>query len=316
LYSAALLINTCNEQEHGLNTRSKLFYSYVFFVLLYAAITLLGTPNPETLARYSISPQALHLIQLTVIIPLSAIWFAAFYGLGKMRDYTALIKRSKDGKEVTYLTKGIMILAFSLPITNIIRAALNSYSAKHTDALDTTTIIANYVGMLLYLAAFLYISRGARGLSELARQRPTYRAVNILAAVFIVVGVLYCYLVLNMRSPSATYYMPTSVALVTLVIPYLYTWFLGMLATYEMWLYAKKISGVIFKRGWSLLTLGISSIIITSILFQFLTTANAQVRALPLNQVLILVYLLLALMSVGYVLLALGAKRLRKIEEV
>src|SRR5690242_12023461 len=95
--------------------RSKLFYTYVAFVLLYAVSFMFNRPI-ATLQRLELSDLQYRLISLSVLIPLVLIWFAAFYGYAKLRAYTNLIKDSPDGKYVACITTGLMVLAIGLPL--------------------------------------------------------------------------------------------------------------------------------------------------------------------------------------------------------
>jgi sulfite exporter TauE/SafE len=98
-------------------------------------------------------------------------------------------------------------------------------------------------------------------------------------------------------------------------MPYIYTWFIGLLAAYEIYLYAFKTPGIIYRRALKLLALGLGWTIAVSVLSQYITTLT-KVRLLKINALLILVYSLLILLAVGYLLVAWGAKKLQRIEEV
>jgi hypothetical protein len=66
----------------------------------------------------------------------------------------------------------------------------------------------------------------------------------------------------------------------------------------------------------NLLAKGIGGVILISILIQFLTTASARLNRLNLTPLLIIVYCLLLLYGIAYGFIAVGAKRLKRIEEV
>jgi len=57
-------------------------------------------------------------------------------------------------------------------------------------------------------------------------------------------------------------------------------------------------------------------VILTSITLQYVTTLTDRLTHLRISAVLIILYLLLIMLALGYVMIALGAKKLRKIEEV
>jgi hypothetical protein len=298
-----------------MHTRSKLLYAYIIFVVLYAVSYLFPRPI-ATMQRYELGDLQYRLLALSVFIPLTLIWYAAFYGCYKLRRYSHTVKGTPDGRHVAKLTTGIMVLAFSLPISSIFGAVASIAIEHHTSLEGFAKIAKQYISLIFPLVGFIYISIGARGLSELAKQRPTYRAFNILALIFIAISVAYCATFFKGYSMESTHLMPQFVSLATLVVPYLFTWCLGLLSAYELHLYARGVAGSLYRRTWNTLATGLASIIILQIIVQFFSNVTAQASNLKLARLLIIVYVLLALLAAGYLLVALGAKRLQKIEEV
>ena len=80
--------------------------------------------------------------------------------------------------------------------------------------------------------------------------------------------------------------------------------------------YSRRAPGTLYRKTWNLLAIGIASIIIMQIVIQYTTTLSSQFDEFKLLRLLLTIYVLLAMLSVGYLLIALGAKRLKKIEEV
>jgi hypothetical protein len=298
-----------------MSIRSKLFFLYAVCVVLYAASFLIPRPI-DTMQQYELTLTQYRLLSLTVLIPLTVIWYIAFYGFNKLRQYTSLISTTKDGRHVASLTKGIAFLAIGLPVTSLTSTGFSIIAQHYASFTPAAAIMRTFISLLFPLLGFIFISRGARGLSDLAKQRPSYRAVNILAAIFIAIGVFYCFVMLNASGMEAMYHMPTWLVLLTVVGPYLYMWFLGIVSAYEVHLYSRQAPGLLYRRTWNMLASGIAAIIIMQIAVQYVSAITAQLHALRLARLLVIVYVLLASMSVGYILVALGAKRLRKIEEV
>ena len=299
--------------------RSKTFYSFVILAIIYASINLLAAPPRTTLQKYNVSSTSLHLLNLTVVVPVVSIWFVALYGYQKLRKYTSYIQdnKNRESTAVLTLTRGIMILAYWLPINSTLSAILNLLARHHPALLPYATITINYLALLLPLIAILFISRGARALTDASKQRPPQNGVNIMAIVLIIAGVLYGYLVASARTHiDSIYHLPLVVVLLTLVVPYIFCWFLGLLAAYEIHLYTKKVRGVIYRKSWNALAFGIMWIILFSILLQYLTSVSAKLGNLSLAWLLVLIYTILPVMAIGYVFVAVGAKRLTKIEEV
>jgi hypothetical protein len=203
-----------------------------------------------------------------------------------------------------------------LPINSVTSAVLNYISSHHLGFVPAAAIIENYVNLALPFAGIILISLGARGLSEMVKQRPTYRATSILAAFLIYIGLVYYRLVATTAHRASIYHMSIWLVLLTIVAPYIYMWFMGMLATYEIFNYRQKVAGIVYRKSWGLLAFGIGWLVVLSIGVQYLTTLSARLMHLSIYWILVIVYSLLLVYSVGFVLIALGARKLQKIEEV
>ncbi|HXE10187.1 MAG TPA: hypothetical protein VN554_02065 [Verrucomicrobiae bacterium] len=296
--------------------KSRLFYGYILSLILYAALVLIPRPSPAVLQQYRITAGHLRLLDITIIVVLAAIWFAGFYGYSKFRDYAQMIRDTKDGRPVDLLAKGLLLLVLWLPVSSIISSALNDLALKRPGWVQPTTIINHYVGMLLPLAAYLFISLGARRLTRLAKHRPSFLATNLLSILLIYIGVIYLRLVATTANRDIVYQMSIWLVFLTIVAPYVYMWSIGILAAYELFLYSQKSPGFVYRKSWRLLAFGFGWLIITSVAFQYLTTLTARLQHLSLYALLLIVYALLAVLSVGFILIALGTRKLQKIEEV
>lgn len=300
-----------------MSTKLKTLCVYLALVILYCAGTLLIPPPKQTLHRYHITLLHLRILDLTIIILYAAIWFCAAYGFYTFRRYYQLIKKNKDGKPLAKITLGIGFLACWLPVSAVYNTYSNYLVQKHADLAGSIAITQNYLSLLLPLLGFIMISIGARGLSELAKQRPSLSGTNILVVILILIGVTYVHLVSNTHNRlNGTYHLSTLWVLVTLVAPYIYMWFIGLLSFYEIYLYRSKVAGIVYRRSWRLLAFGLGSLIVISIIIQYLTTISERLTKLSLTWVLLVIYALLVLLASAYILIALGIRNLKKIEEV
>lgn len=296
--------------------KSKLFYSYVLFVLLYGGFLLLPAPPPATLLQYHVSALGLRIIDATLLVLMVLIWFAAFYGYAKVRAYAQLIQNTKDGRQVAKLSKGILLIVIWLPVSSTLSSILNFIALKNPGFVPAAKIIENYIGILLPLLGFIFISKGARGLSEIVDQRPSYLATNLLATSLIYIGLIYAHLVMATKGLNAVYHMSVWLILLTLVAPYLYMWFIGLLAVYEIYLYRRKVKGVVYKRSWGQLSFGLGWFIIITIALQYLTTLSPHLVRMSIYGILAIIYTLLLLIALGFILIASGTRKLQRIEEV
>jgi hypothetical protein len=300
-----------------MSTKLKPLYAYCILIILYAAGTLLLPPPEHTLSKYHITSLHLRILDLTILVLYSIIWFCAVYGFYNFRQYYQLIRKTKDGKPLAKITMGIGFLAFWFPITSNFNTYSNYLVQKHASLAGTVGVSQNYLSLLIPLLGFIFISIGARGLIDIVKQRPSLVGTNILVLLLTAIGVIYIYLVTNTHNRlNSTYHLPTIYILMTLAVPYIYMWFMGLLSLYEIFLYRSKSPGILYRESWRLLASGLGALIIISITIQYLTTFSERLTKLSLNWILIVVYALLILLAIAYVLIALGVRNLKKIEEV
>lgn len=301
--------------------KSKFFKIFLAFAAVYVILTFSIPPDPAALERFGISALQSRLLSLTIVVPLILIWWAAFYGVVRLCHYVDLIKGSPDGEPLFRIAKGLTVLAISLPIGSILSALLNYIGRTSPDLLPKTVIVNNYISISMVLLAVVLISLGARDLVNLVNKKPRLFHRVLPLAFFSIVGTAYVVISLtneyrvqpNPITGRATHYLPDLPFITTILIPYLVVWLLGFMAASWINYYSRTTKGVIYKKFLKLFATGLVAVIISSIAVQFFVRLSAS---LSLGPLLLIVYLLLALISAGYILIALGAKKLQKIEEV
>ncbi|HET8991660.1 MAG TPA: hypothetical protein VFN31_01330 [Candidatus Saccharimonadales bacterium] len=294
-----------------------LFAVYFVFLITYACFSLIPKPPALTLERYHLSVLGVRLIYLTIIIILALIWGAGFYGFAKLRAYSRTIGKQKDGKPVRIITNGIFLIVMWLPVSEVISVILRFIGTHHAGFMPAATIIDNYIYLLLPLAGFILLGVGARGLSGLIKAKHNFFLTNFLYLVVVFAGVTYAHLVATTKDIGLVYNLSIWVILLTIVVPYMYMWVTGATAAYEIYNYQRLVSGVLYKRSWSMLAIGCGWLIIGSMFFQYVATVlGSRLNTLSIYAVLAIIYSLLAVLSIGFIFIALGAARLQKIEEV
>jgi len=303
----------------------RVWFIYLLAVAIYISLSFLAPVDSAVLERYNISTTQLALLRLTVVLPLVAIWFAAFYGYDKFRNYAEVIQESPDGKAFVHIANGLGVLALSLPATSIVSSVFDLLTRDSEGALPSTTIAANYLAVALALAAFWFLYKGSkmllRSIAPRADQKPFYNATLFAIAVLAVVYTYFTFQNPVRRVPTepieeATYYLPDPLILVTIVVPYLLIWYLGLRSAAFIAEYARSVKGILYKQVLGFLAKGLVAIILLSITLQFLGNFATWFGALSLAPILVIVYLLLIAIAVGYAYVAAGAKKLQKIEEV
>lgn len=296
---------------------NNIFIVYILLVVIYALITFITPIDKSLLRQYHLSHFGVRLIDIAVLVPLFAIWGAAFFGYIKLKEYASMIDTNKDGKAVSKIGIGLLFLALWLPVSSVGSSATKYISDYYPSTLAPLTDAHNYLTLLVSLAGFYFISEGARDLSEIAKQRPTRVAIYSMSFFLILIGVIYSRIITTTNNNlNIAYHLSPLYVLITLAVPYIFMWFLGILATYEIYKYHRKVKGLIYSRSWALLAYGLGLLILCSVALQFLTTLSYRLTPLSLTKILGIIYILLAAIGLSYVLIALGAKRLRKIEEV
>lgn len=298
----------------------------VFILLLLAYVILVFTlpVNKAVLSHYRISSLALHFIDITYVVPLVLIWITAYYGYSKISQYSSYISGDKDGKQMHKIALGIGVFAFGQPSTNIISSILNAVAQAHIRLIPTSVIIDNYLSLAMAIVAFLLLSSGAAGLVSNIKAVHRYRDIQRFGFGFVIVAAAFCYLMFHNTLPNSLnlsvtskpiYYLPNWLLLFSLVVPYLFVWFMGGMTVVNIHSYQQNVKGIIYKSSMSYLRAGISLIVVSLIVLQYLTTVSSRLANLKIAPLLLIIYPLIILVSIGYILVALGAKKLQKIEE-
>jgi hypothetical protein len=297
--------------------RSKTFITIIILTIVYAAVNLLAAPPKSTLQRYHINASQLRLINTTVVVPVVAIWFTAVYGSTKLRRYAYVVRNSPQGKQIWDVSKGVAVLAWWLPISSTLSALFSLFARSHPALLGAVTIFTNYLSLLFPLIGFWILSKACMSMSKDAKLPMRQGGLHWLIIAVITGGVFFSYLVARGEDTiHSVYHMSVPLVLLTLVIPFIFSWYLGLLAIYDLHRYTLTVKGLIYRKSWNTLVFGIGWIILFSIVLQYLTAVSAKLGSVSLSWILTLVYGIIVLMGLGYVFIARGAKKLAQIEEV
>jgi hypothetical protein len=301
---------------------SRLLQPAVLSAVVYIGLILLLPPNKAALHTYGLSGSEYRALLFALSIPSVVTWVAAFIGYAKLRQYVDVIRKSPEGGSFAILTRGYAWLAWSLPITATAYLILNAVSDKWPSLLSTNVIFHNYIGLILPLVAFTLIGTASRSLVNRAKLDITSASVRGIMLVFLAAGVLYCFLTFqqfNLDSLGSThnpYYLPVWLMVLTVIIPYLYAWFIGLLAAYEIMLFSKHTEGVLYRSALRLLVAGLVTIIVSSVALQFSSSVQPAAGHVVFGYHLVLNLIFRIIAGIGFILVAFGAGKLRKIEEI
>lgn len=296
---------------------------FVVSSIVYIAQSLMVEADKATLDKYDITAGQAKALALTITLPYIIIWFVALVGYLRLRAYTSSIKSGADGAAFTIISRGLLWLVLWLPLSAVIASWGSTY--YHDNPASTANIVRlnNYFNLVILFAGFTYIYLGTKKLLPLIKK--AYRPpTQIVTLIYISFSALYVLLTLDdsaRYAPTqsvdvASYYQPDWIIVVTLLIPRLIMWFIGILAIQNLYLYSQKVKGSLYKAALDNLALGIGWVILTTIVFRCIQSLSSPIGQLSLGLLLVFIYGLLLLLSVGFVLIARGAKSLQKLEEL
>ncbi len=304
--------------------RNKIYLLFIAFAVVYVTLSLATPPDAESLVRYGITAEKARLIKLSVLLPYITIWFAAFYGYAELRKYAHIIKDSRDGQALSTIANGLMIYAVIMPVTAIATTVTNYLSADHPGALATGTIIGNYVDLGLACLAMGYIYTGSKSLASIVPRKVNPLFESTFRSCFLILVSVYSYLMLTnpaRQFPTsevkrAAFYLPDLLLALTIILPSVFIWYCGFQAAHFIYTYSKNVSGKLYRSALGYLAIGVLLIILARISLRFFASLTTLFATSTISFVLGVVYVLLVIIAAGFVVLAIGAKKLKKIEEV
>jgi hypothetical protein len=310
------------EKKKGLEPTSRALQYCALLAVVYVLLLFLLPASSATMREYHLTALEYRVAAFAVAIPSLLTWFAAFIGYAKLREYAHSVRKTPEGISYDQLAGGVTWLAWSLPVGVLIPQLLNALAGSHPGFRGTATIVSNYIALLMPLIGFSVIANASQGLLASIRAKLSLANARFIILAFLVLGVLYCFLVfrnLNLSSLGSSnnpYYLPAWLLVISVIVPYLYTWFMGLLGSYEITVYRTHIRGVLYKQALGLVVGGLITVILSSMALQYVTSVQPRIGHLVFNDRLLFITLFQIIGGVGFVLLGIGASRLKKIEEV
>lgn len=295
---------------------------FSFVALLYIVLIILLPAHNETIHTYGLSESTFKIILTSIAIPTILVWLAAFVSYAKLEDYSWAIRKSKEGKYFANLSRGTKWLAWSLPVPSLVSLIFISLANSSSSFFVSSIIITNYISVILAVIAFSFISYATNGLATYADIKYGIVSSRLITLIFVTIGVLYCGLTF-MRfdihyfwSTNNNFFIPAWLLIFTLVIPYLYSWFVGLLAAYEISLFSHKTKGIVYKEALTYLASGLVAVIVGLIAQQFIISLLPKTWHLVLDFRILLILLFKVISGIGFVAMGIGAIKLKRIEEV
>jgi MFS family permease len=301
--------------------RHKYYLALIIAVIVYIFGTLLGPLGPN---RFNLTPAKTHLLQLSIALPAIFIWVAAVYGGERLKTYASGIRKYNDGKALNKFATGLLILAFSSLIGGIY-GMLRAWAMKD-GWLSPFTILANYLAVILPLIAFSYLYTGSRSLKLLTKKKVSNERYWVIAISLFLLAVALIYLqhLSNYKYVGSTpdptryssFYMSRPMVVITIIIPYLVSWWLGLMAALNLAVYRWRVKGVVYRASLFRLVVGTAIVVMTSIFVELFIALSTYIAGAGLGAILGLVYALLLVYAAGFLLIASGARKMMALEKV
>jgi len=295
--------------------------SYILLALSYFTLCLLLPANQATLEKYNLTSSEYHLLIVTVVLPRIAIWGLAFLGYARLSQYARSIGKTPEGGNFRQLAAGFGWLAWSLPVTAITTTVFNSLG-NQSGPNHAGVIIVNYVNLILPLIAFTLIGGATRGLINRAKFKFSANNIRGILICFLLTGVTYCFIIFRhfdhttITSSSNSFFMPAWLVLLTVTIPFIYTWFIGILAAFEITLFSRKVGGVLYRQALGNISLGLTAVIISLIGYQYVAAIQTPDPYANINFASAVLVFFRLMAGLGFLAVTAGAMKLKKIEEV
>lgn len=294
----------------------------LLIAVCYIIETFMVPVNQATLRHYHVDAIQLRTALVAIIVPYLIVWIVGLLGYIRLKEYVQSLGHSKDGSAFGRIATGMMWFTIWLPLSALLGSVSSAIYSAHPASTANVIRVENYINLLLLVPAFIYTYRGSKLLLRLIRGRIASSSEHV-TMWFIGFAALYTFVVLedssrrvalNAASP-ATYYLPDWLIVLTIVVPLLVLWYMGLQAIRNIRTYRRKAQGVIYRAGLQRLGYGLAVTTLMLILLRTLQSMSAQLNKLSFGLVIILLYLLLIGLGTGYLLIARGARQLQQIEE-
>ncbi len=285
-------------------------------------IYFIATYNPARTAasvqKYHLSAPAVVALIISLLLPIFICWMFAFSGWFYLRVYAKSISSSvPDYQGYRLLGISLSVLALSLLAPAVVTALYDRLMGGQITALRTW--VNTYTALIFPLAAFFLASLGSRHLLASLKLKPEPWIKSLAAIIPMLVFAIF-YLGLIFTNPARqistipglqpTYYLPDFMIVLTIVIPVIATWAFGFRTALNLEHYSHYVSP---DQKPALVNIynGLLAIIGSVILEQVISSlGTSRLTNLNLSLILAIIYVLLAIIVVGYALIARGAKQL------
>lgn len=301
----------------------KRLWRYLFVVLCIWAVYLffsLDTPQSESAQNYDISPAGIIALKISILVPFLLCWIFAVTGWVYFRDFVKSLPKNAERRAYNNVARGLLVVIAGLIVPALVNTTYRYFSG--TEAGELSTKINNYVNIFLPLIGFSWMFVGT---SQLMRNMNLKIATwSKTITVFLPVTLFSIfYIAMIFTNPSrqysadpsipASFYISDPLIIVTIILPVIASWIVGLHLALNLEQYSHHVNQK-QKPGLANFYNGVLFIVGSVILTQALESVGGErFSSYGLGIILFLIVLLLVTISIGYGLIAKGAKKLSQI---
>ena len=294
--------------------------SNIILLVAWLAYVFITVTTPMRRNPYHISHGTEILIQASIFILIGIIWYVALGGASAFKNYSSMVSDAKEAPGLNNIANGLLWAATYL-VAVALAGSIVQYFATSSFS-DTLSILRDHLTALVVLVAFVYLYIGSQQLAYVAKFDTWNRNTMIIVAIYMIFAIAFVIAFTHASVPppgstrNSLSILPHRLLLFTLILPYLISWFLGILACVNISRYAKRVKGILYRRALVNLVRGIITVIAFGIILQLLTFSVRFLTGLSLNSILLIIYAIIILYGLGFWFIRSGAKMLARIEVV
>jgi hypothetical protein len=310
------------------STIARLSWAYPVVCLLWLGMVGLSIAASSSVNtnRIKLSADQVRLLDVSVALPGLLIWLTILFAGLSIRRYVHNIAEAKESAGFRYITYGIFALLAGLIINSYVGGLQQLFSQHAADpqrVKATFVVINNYVSVIAALVTYGLLLQSSRLLlKSLGRQLDLGRKLIPIVGAFIALTAVYLWLIHAnpVRQVSAnssfntTFGLPYWLIVLTVALPCVIAWFIGVIALIGLYQYHEKTPGIVYKLLFKKLVLGMTLFIGLTILLQLLVQLYTLYANSTLPALLGLIAIVYLILVYAFVLIAQGAKKLNTIE--
>jgi|GEM_PF-2481534 len=315
-----------NQQPETSKSKRISRVSYSVFAVLASIYTYLMVSAPIRSNNYHLSATAIRVLDATIILPIFIVWFLAIFAGVRFKQYALKLEGYDDALPSNTLADGLLTLGFGSILTSIF-SLVRSYYALNSQAYQTLTVLSNYLSLALIGTVFVVVYIGSKELLALLKSSPAVALVRqrlVASMVSTGLAVVYTAAVFtdDYRTTTsnplthASFYLHDGALLFTMVLPTVIIWTIAGQAIINLYAYQKNVQGSTYRRIYKLLSIGLATVLAFYVLITMLTTLSGFLSGSSLAVVLAFLYIIIIAYGAGFVVIAQGARKLRRLEEV